>query len=512
MSSGTTLRAIKNAFIQGTSQIITWVLTWALLVVLPRELGDENFGRYFFAISYCVMFSTLMNLGINTWLSRQVAIETPDQAELTEKQRLLKTITGNVLSIKIILIIVTYIVQSLILMSVAKDKVALQAALIIGISYAIDNLYFTASSILQGLERMFWINIANISAKAVITVGAITLLLRGYGIQEVCWMHVLASIAAMFITFSVLHKTIPISLQWDILWIKKILKGGLPFLIWTIFSEIYLRVDVIMLKGMTSDSIVGWYGAGFRLYNAFMFLPHLFNIVFFPPMTRVANDPDRQEDFKTNVARLLNLMLFVAMPISIVLLVLAKPALELLYGDSAFLNAAPCLQLFSVSLFLTCIDVLLATILITKHKEKQWSYMAIAAAALNPAMNAFMIPWSQHAYGNGGIGAALATVITEIFMMAGAISMLPKGILSFRKAGLNIFKAACAGGCMAITIFAIPEFITNFDVKLNQFLNIALRASSGGFVFVVIAFILRFPPKEDIHHIIYALKSKAKNS
>jgi len=508
MSSGKTLRAMKNALIQGTSQIITWGLTWALLIVLPKELGDANFGRYFFAISYCTMFGTLMNLGINTWLAREIAIETPDHADLSEKHQLLKKITGNVYSIKLILTVSTFIAQSLILWTVGKDTIAIQASIIIGISFIFDNMTFTASSVLQGLERMFYINIASITSKAIVTVGAIYLLLTGHDLLSVCWVHVAASVASMIIIFSVLNRTIPISLGWNKPWMKRIIHGGLPFLIWTIFSEIYLRVDVIMLKGMTSDSIVGWYGAGFRLYNAFMFLPHIFNTVFFPPMTRVANDPEKQDVFKMNVHRLLNLMLFVATPISIVLFVLAKPALQLLYGDSPYLNAAPCLQLFAISLFLTCIDVLLATILVTKNKEKQWSYMAIIAAMFNPAMNAWMIPWTQNAYGNGGIGAALATVITEILMMIGAICLLPKGILSFKSTLPNIGKALLAGAAMAATVYYVPDFINLSNIKVEQFFNLAIRATSGGIVFLICVYIFRFPPKEDIAHILDAIKKR----
>jgi O-antigen/teichoic acid export membrane protein len=508
MSSGKTLRAMKNALIQGTSQIITWGLTWALLIVLPKELGDANFGRYFFAISYCTMFGTLMNLGINTWLAREIAIETPEHDDLSQKHQLLKKITGNVYSIKLILTISTFIAQSLLLYTVGKDTIAMQAAIIIGISFMFDNLTYTAASVLLGLERMFCINLAGIISKIIITVGAIYLLLTGHNLLDVCWIHVAASVVSMIIVFAVLHRTIPISLGWDKAWMKRIIHGGLPFLIWTIFSEIYLRIDVIMLKGMTSDSIVGWYGAGFRLYNAFMFLPHIFNTVFFPPMTRVANDPDRQEDFKTNVHRLLNLMLLVATPVSIVLFILAKPALLLLYGESPFLNAAPCLQLFSISLFLTCIDVLLATILVTKNKEKQWSYMAIIAAMFNPAMNAWMIPWTQNAYGNGGIGAALATVITEILMMIAALFLLPKGILSFKATLPNVGKALLAGAAMAATVYYVPDFINLSNIKVEQFFNLAVRATSGGIVFLICVYILKFPPKEDIAHLVDAIRKR----
>ena len=44
--------ALKNTAIQAASQLVTWTLSWILLVILPRYLGDVQFGKLFFAISY----------------------------------------------------------------------------------------------------------------------------------------------------------------------------------------------------------------------------------------------------------------------------------------------------------------------------------------------------------------------------------------------------------------------------------------------------------------------------
>ena len=43
-------------------------------------------------------------------------------------------------------------------------------------------------------------------------------------------------------------------------------------------------------------------------------------------------------------------------------------------------------------------------------------------------MNAFFIPMAHSAYGNGAIGAATATVLTEVFMMVAGLRLLPPGI------------------------------------------------------------------------------------
>ena len=42
-----TRRALKNTAIQAASQLVTWTLSWFLLVILPRKLGDASFGKLF---------------------------------------------------------------------------------------------------------------------------------------------------------------------------------------------------------------------------------------------------------------------------------------------------------------------------------------------------------------------------------------------------------------------------------------------------------------------------------
>ena len=104
--AGKTKRALRNTAIQAGTQVITWTLSWVLLVVLPRYLGDSGFGKLFFAISYGTIFSTLINLGMNTYVVREVAVMNPylekDRAQTTDEDRL-GDLLGNVFALKIIL-------------------------------------------------------------------------------------------------------------------------------------------------------------------------------------------------------------------------------------------------------------------------------------------------------------------------------------------------------------------------------------------------------------------------
>ena len=58
--------------------------------------------------------------------------------------------------------------------------------------------------------------------------------------------------------------------------------------------------------------------------------------------------------------------------------------------------------------------------------------MASVATVFNIAVNFLAIPLFERLTGNGGIGAAVVTVLSETVMLVGAVLFLPKHLLDIR--------------------------------------------------------------------------------
>jgi hypothetical protein len=76
----------------------------------------------------------------------------------------------------------------------------------------------------------------------------------------------------------------------------------------------------------------------------------------------------------------------------------------------------------------------------------------VAAAFLNPVLNLVAIPYTQATLGNGAIGAAAVTTITELFMLVVALRLLPRGVLD-RASVANAARCGAAGLVMAAAIW-----------------------------------------------------------
>ncbi|MEI6150617.1 MAG: oligosaccharide flippase family protein, partial [bacterium] len=268
---GRTQRALRNTGIQAVSQVITWVLSWFLLVLLPRYLGDSGFGKLFFAFSYCGIFSTLINLGVNMFLVREVAVLHPDPElppeENARRQAGLQALLSNVLTIKVALAALVFVLQAALIYCLPYDTATRHTVLVIGLGSCLGAITVTLSGAFQGLESMLAPNLVQIAEKVIITGGCALLLWNGSGLRPICWVHTAAAGVSFALLLALLTRHVRFGFAWDRVLLRRIFLGGLPFLIWVIFGEIYLRIDVMMLSLMTSDAVVGWYGAATRLYG-----------------------------------------------------------------------------------------------------------------------------------------------------------------------------------------------------------------------------------------------------
>jgi len=95
---------------------------------------------------------------------------------------------------------------------------------------------------------------------------------------------------------------------------------------------------------------------------------------------------------------------------------------------------------------LVYIDIVLGTTLFASDKQRQWTLVALVAVFLNPLLNFFLIPYTQVHHGNGGIGAAIATILTEFFILCGALFIMPGSML--QRASIAVPLKTIVGGIM----------------------------------------------------------------
>jgi Na+-driven multidrug efflux pump len=115
------------------------------------------------------------------------------------------------------------------------------------------------------------------------------------------------------------------------------------------------------------------------------------------------------------------------------------------------------LQIFSVTLILVYVDFILVNTVLASDKQRRWSFVALIAVPLNVLLNYLLIPYTQTHYGNGGLGAAVTTFITESFIMINAVALVPKGILRVSRIGVPL-KGVVSGIVMLGSVLLLRSW------------------------------------------------------
>ncbi|HEV8676476.1 MAG TPA: polysaccharide biosynthesis C-terminal domain-containing protein, partial [Methylomirabilota bacterium] len=139
----------------------------------------------------------------------------------------------------------------------------------------------------------------------------------------------------------------------------------------------------------------------------------------------------------------------ITVPLAVTLLVLAGEIVGFLFTLETYRPSVPILRVHALSLAMVFVDYYLVGILMAMGRERVWLAIVGAACLVNLALNWVLIPATDGWYANGGIGAAAATLVTEVFILAWALHAIPAG--TFGRASVRVAARALAVGAALAT-------------------------------------------------------------
>lgn len=208
-----------------------------------------------------------------------------------------------------------------------------------------------------------------------------------------------------------------------------------------------------MISYFTNDAVTGWYGGAFRFFDIVMVLPLIYKTAIFPVFSKLWDD--KAGKLEETVSESMRLMVLLGLPVALIIYVYASPIIDFFMGLEEYGASVIILKIFSASIPFIYLDIILGSALLgAAEKQKAWALIGFLAIFVNIGLNAILIPGSQELYSNGGIGAASATLFTEIFMMISALFLIPKGYLKgFKSTYLlkPVGALAVMGGMIVLT-------------------------------------------------------------
>jgi O-antigen/teichoic acid export membrane protein len=421
-------------------QVIASLISLAMMVIVSRSLGDAAFGRLYLAWSLTVIGGVVVDLGLSQVVTRAVARQPALSGPYLRRATLVLASLGA--GVYILLLGATAVLGY-------APEVRLLVA-ILGLRMVAEAAGQLLAAFFQAHERMLMPSLARVAGSAITLVLVMPLLAAGYGTAAVAIVMVAGAGLRVVVQAAALrglpgfkvHAPPPPS------W-RALIREGIPFMTAAALATLGYKIDVVVLGSMANEATVGWYGAATRTMDAFIVIPLMLTAATFPVLSRLWIDA--RSEFEATARRTLELLLIVTVPLVVMLLTLADRIIDFLFTLERYAPAVPILQIHAVSLALVFMDHLFVCVLMATGRERTWIKVIGAACVLIPTLNWLLIPAAGQAYENGALGAALAKLLTEVFILAAVVRAMPAGIFGAEVVRTAI-RAIALGAVLAVVL------------------------------------------------------------
>lgn len=413
------------------SQLATWSLSLIIMVVLPRYLGPEFTGKYYTATAVWNIMAMVITFGMDMLLAKEVA---KNPAGLSD-------FYGNSFFLRTALFLFSGVIVAIYATTIDYSSETVFMLLIIGLGTLVWQYSAICQAILQGLEKMQYISLANIVAKLFNTIVTLILVYMGMSIFLIASVFVGMGLVSFLIQNHYVMSIGKPKFKINFSQARWMLKQGFPFLLSSAAITLYIEVDIIIISILANERTVGWYGSADVLYGTLLFVPTVLMTAVFPALSR-ENVRD-QDTLKKLVQKSFNILLLVGVPIGFGIFLVADSLVVLLYG-AEFAGSGPVLAIKGLVLTMTYQNMIIGTALLSMNRQYPWTLViTIASIAVIP-LDLLLVPWTHNAFGNGAIGASIVFIFTEMFMMFAGIKLLPSQTLN-RSNAIYASKVFTAG-------------------------------------------------------------------
>ena len=429
----------RNTSIMLVQLVFTWSSTFLLLLFLPRYLGPVEYGRLNLSITIAWIFGMLISYGGNYLVAKKVARSKDDTAQ----------IAVDAIAFRMLFSVVAF-TGMMVVAAFADYPSRVQLLLfIIGWSFPLQAVGQVLYACYQGHEMMKYTSYAQIGNVVTANIMGVLALLMGGGAATIALLSTLGSVVYFATLVGFARRIVPRVPRVN--WSDTLhqLKEGFSYFMFAIFTAIYFRIDIVMLSKMAPEQVIGWYSGAYKLFESLNFVPFIYSMAVYPVLSRLWTEEGGAHSRTTQKS--LEFIIMAGIPASIAAFALAPDVIPFFFGSSGYTESIVLLQCLSVGTVLFYVDMVLGTTLIASDKQHKMMIVSLVTIGINIGLNYVLIPRFQKDFGNGAIGSAIATILTEIVVMSSLLSLMPKGILAgFRKV---VFLKSAGSGVVLVAFF-----------------------------------------------------------
>lgn len=372
---------------------------------VQNVVGDQSYGLYFALFNFSVLLNILLDAGITSYNSRNIA----------QHNFLLPKHLSNIVGLKFLLAIVYAIFSLAIAAIIGYDKVQFHLLFFLIFNqfllsftlYLRSNIsglhLFRTDSVMSVLDRSFMIVICSVLLFTNILGGK-------FSIEWFVYAQTISYTLTSLITFAiVLRKSGRIKVRFDFKFFMVFLRKSYPYALLILLMSFYNRIDSVMIERLLPDPLgkeqAGIYAQAFRLLDAVSNFGVLFAGLLLPIFAKMIK---QKEPVGQMVQLSYTLLIVPAIVVAISSVYYNQEIMAVLYNENTA-HSSGILGILMIGFIGIATTYIFGSLLTANGSVKQLNIMAFSGMVINVVLNLVLIP-RFHAY-----GSAYASLVTQIF-------------------------------------------------------------------------------------------------
>ena len=407
-------KIVENSFWLLSDKVARLLLGIFVTAMIARYLGPREFGIWNYSIALTTITGALAGLGLEKVLTKALVERHSDQGRLL----------GTALVLRLIAALLTSgVCWEFVRIFHPAEPAYLSCTMILS-GWVLLQSFDVFDSYYQAQQRVRVVMIPKTLAFLVFCGIRVWFVHRHLGLLAFTWLTVWEGLTAYGVIIAIYlrgrrsggaesldgtrrpNRGAPIA--------RTLLAQAWPLLFTNLSILIYMKVDQLLLDGMTDATQLGEYVAATRLSELWYALPMAASTALLPALlVQKKEAPDR---YAASMERWLRLSFWTSAVLCLGVTILAEPLSRQLYG-AAYPRTGLVLQIHiwaSVPVFMA---IVVTQHLIIHSRYKATLYAGLAGTVVNIGCNLLLIP------GYGSVGAAVATVLSYITVYAALVGL-----------------------------------------------------------------------------------------
>lgn len=426
---------LRNTLMLVFAQVAGAPLSMLINAVMGRYLGPEGVGHYYLATTIATFGFLVVEWGQGGTLPAMVA---------TDRARA-GVLLGSSLAWRAVAALGACVLLTAGAVVKGYGREFQVALALVCLATAIGTLGKSIRDVVRGFERADISAYSHVGGQVLVVVLVIPTLVMGGGLQAA----LLANLAASALLLVPLWRVIrpvgigPLSVERETL--RTLYREGKPFLVGGLIVTLQPTIDALILAELAPAEVVGWHGAARKLINVLVFPANALVGALYPTLCRLWVQ-DRQSYFETARSALRGATTL-TVPVAVACFSFPHVGIQL-FGEQSFAAAEDNLRVLAIFVLLVYLSMTLGTCLSAAGKQRPWTVAQVACVVVSVVADPILIPLFQRRFGNGGLGVAVASDVSEVLMFAAGAWLAPRGIFD-RGVVRTLLAALLAGAAMA---------------------------------------------------------------